>query len=247
MRVFYISDIHLPEGSAPAARRFADFVKSIPQPRDTLVLGGDIFDLFVGNKKIFRQKFSGPLQAIRGAGERGVTVHYLEGNHDFHLASAFAHTPSFHFHTDDFSFNADGKRFYVSHGDLIDEEDKGYRLLRAVTKNRPFQLFVQAIPNIVVDKIGNWSSRHSRKYTRTEGMGGENQKRIRGLYLEFAKEKVKQGANFVLVGHSHLRDQIQIQEEGKSGEYINLGYSADSLNYAVWAEGEERFTLKQYP
>ena len=246
MRVFFISDIHLADGTSPAARRFVDFLKKIPAKGDILVLGGDIFDLFVGNKRIFRQKFATVLGAIRGAAKNGTTIYYLEGNHDFHLGAAFAKTPSFHFEEDDFSFPAEGKCFYVSHGDLIDPEDKGYRLLRAVTKNEAFRLFVNAIPNSLVDKLGNWSSRHSRKYTLTEGLDGEKQKRIRKLYLDFAKERVKLGADFVLIGHSHLADQIQIEARGRKGEYVNLGFSAEYLPYGEWKRGEAGFSLKRH-
>jgi UDP-2,3-diacylglucosamine hydrolase len=247
MRVFYISDIHLADGSSSAARRFVKFLKGIPAKGDILVLGGDIFDLFVGNKKIFRQKFASVLGAIRGAANGGSTIYYLEGNHDFHLGAAFAKTPNFHFEEDDFSFSADGKCFYISHGDLIDPEDKGYRLLRAVTKNDAFRLFVNAIPNILVDKLGNWSSRHSRKYTRTDGLDSDKQKRIRKLYLEFAKERVKLGADFVLIGHSHLADQIKIEARERHGEYVNLGFSAEALPYGEWQKGQVSFSVKHYP
>ncbi|MGZ3693864.1 MAG: UDP-2,3-diacylglucosamine diphosphatase [Bdellovibrionota bacterium] len=249
MRVFFISDIHLSDGTTAAARRFVSFLKEVPKAGDILVLGGDIFDLFVGNKRIFRQKFANVLGAIRETAKNGTTVYYLEGNHDFHLGAAFAKTPHFHFREDDFSFQFGGKSFYVSHGDLIDPEDKGYRLLRAVTKNDAFRLFVKAIPNTLVDKIGNWSSRHSRKYTRTEGIGNEKQQRIRKLYLDFAKERVRLGADFVLIGHSHLRDQISIGTESgrQKGEYINLGFSASDLPYGLWQEGAKSFELKHYP
>jgi UDP-2,3-diacylglucosamine hydrolase len=246
MRVFYVSDLHLSGGQSPAADRFVKFMQ-LPQPNDVVVLGGDIFDLYVGDKRVFREKFAPALAAIRASALRGVEVHFLEGNHDFHLQGSFAGLPNFHFHTDDFSLNPGERRFYFSHGDLIDPEDKGYRLLRAITKNRLFRLFVFLVPNFFVDKIGNWSSHQSRKYNQAERMGQEQQKRIRGLYLEFAKQKVRAGAGSVLIGHSHLPDQVAIAEGGRGGEYINLGFSSEYLPYAEWQAGESRFTIKRYP
>lgn len=246
MRVFYVSDLHLSGGQTPAADRFVNFLQTL-EPQATVVLGGDIFDLYVGNKRVFREKFAAVLAAIRAAALRGVRVHFLEGNHDFHLQGSFAGLPNFQFHTCDFTIEASGKAFYFSHGDLIDPEDKGYRFLRAVTKNLPFRVFVWLVPNFLVDKIGNWSSHQSRKYNQTERMGPEQQKRIRDLYLGFAKEKVRGGASSVLIGHSHLPDQVQIQEGASHGEYVNLGYSSETLLYAEWSEGKECFTLKCYP
>lgn len=243
MRLFYLSDLHLADDSSPAAARFIGFLGKLPQKQDRLVLGGDIFDLFVGNKRVFRKKFAGVLAAIKKASERGVEIHYLEGNHDFHLAGTFAGLSRFHFHADEFSLRFGKKQFYFSHGDLIDPEDKGYRLLRASTKNFAFRAFVATVPNFMVDKIGNWSSHQSRKYNQTERMATEQQVRLRGLYLEFAKAKAGEGADYILIGHSHLPDNVSFPE----GQYVNLGFSGEHLPYAEWSEGEKAIAVKHYP
>ncbi|MGZ6358773.1 MAG: UDP-2,3-diacylglucosamine diphosphatase, partial [Bdellovibrionota bacterium] len=197
MKVFFLSDLHLDSGSSPAAMRFVQFLASEPKRGEILLLGGDIFDLLVGNKRIFRTRFASVLNAITEAGARGVQVHYLEGNHDFHFAGLFRGQGNVHVHTADFAIPE--RAIWVSHGDLIDKEDKGYRFLRFVTKNAPFRAFVWSMPEALVDFIGSRSSGASRKYTsgRVENEGTE---RLRRIYFEFAGAKIREGYRHVLVG-----------------------------------------------
>jgi UDP-2,3-diacylglucosamine hydrolase len=245
--VFYLSDLHLTDGDSPAAIRLADFLHSRPVKGDTVILGGDVFDLFIGAKTVFRRKFALVLGAIRALDERGVEVYYLEGNHDFHVGEVFGGWEGVRVETGDFEIQADGARIYVSHGDLIDEEDRGYRLLRAITRSLPFQIFLRAIPGAIVDGLGKWSSRTSRRYNNAEKVDDARAQRLRALYLAFAHQQVAAGARHVLVGHSHLADQVTISVSGNRGEYLNLGFSSDVLLYAELPSGALAFERRSYP
>jgi UDP-2,3-diacylglucosamine hydrolase len=242
VKVFFLSDLHLETGFSPAAVRFTGFLASQLARGDILLLGGDIFDLLVGDKQLFRERFRPVLDELTAAASRGVQEHYLEGNHDFHFAGIFAGQSKIQIHRDDFELPT--RKIYVSHGDLIDEEDKGYRFLRAATKNAPFRAFVAALPGRAVDFIGSRSSGASRKYTsgRVENEGTD---RLRKLYSEFARTKVGKGFQHVLVGHSHLQDQVALECGGNRGEYVNLGFSADVLRYAVLEAGASRFEIHE--
>lgn len=240
MKVFFLSDLHIHSGDDPTASRFVQFLRSEPSPGDLLVLGGDIFDLLVGSKRVFRARFAPVLEALRDCTNRGVRLHYLEGNHDFHFAGIFRGFINVTVHRKDFELEAHGHRIWVSHGDLIDREDKGYLFLRAATKNLPFRVFVKAMPGALVDWIGSRSSGASRKYT-TERVENEGTARLRKIYLDFAREKVREGYRHVLVGHSHLQDQVELG----GGEYVNLGFSAEKLLVAVLEKGMERFGIRE--
>ena len=245
MRVFFLSDLHLEHGDSPAARRFCSFFVSEPKRGDMVLLGGDIFDLLVGNKAVFRSRYQLVLAALTEAGARGVQIFYLEGNHDFHFAGLFSGQTNVLVHTEDFSISLpQGRRIWVTHGDLIDEEDSGYRFLRAATKNAPFRAFVRAMPGMLVDWIGSRSSGASRKYTsgRVENEGTD---RLRRIYLDYARGKVREGYRHVLVGHSHLRDQVLIEEGDSRGEYLNLGFCSDRLLFAVLEPGSEFFAQRE--
>lgn len=246
MRAFFLSDLHLRSGDDDASRRFARFLREVPAAGDTLILGGDIFDLFVGNKPVFRRKFAEVLASLCALAGRGVRVYYLEGNHDFHVRGVFGEEPGVKVRADEFSLEWQGRRLLISHGDLIDPEDRAYRLLRAVTRHPLFRAFVCLFPGAWIDAIGNASSKKSREYNHTDAGGEAGRARLRRLYLDFARAKVAEGFDHVLVGHSHLRDQITIEAAEKTGEYVNLGFSARELLYACLEEGAPAFSLRSF-
>lgn len=243
MRVFFLSDIHLRDGEGPQAARLVSFLSSEPATGDVVLLGGDIFDLLVGDKRVFRARFAPVLAAIEAAGTRGVEVHYLEGNHDFHFAGMFEGKKNVRVHFDDYAFTAHNRRVVVSHGDLIDKSDYGYRFLRWFTKNLFFELFVRLMPDFFVDFVGRTSSNKSRDYTTQKGSDLQLE-RVRNMYVSFAREKIRTGTDHVLVGHSHLRDQVAVKDGPHIGEYVNLGYAADRLLYGVLEQGADKFSLR---
>ncbi|MFL5813288.1 MAG: UDP-2,3-diacylglucosamine diphosphatase, partial [Bdellovibrionia bacterium] len=107
---------------------------------DTFVLAGDVFDLFIGAKSVYINRYQAFFDELRRAGERGVSLHYIEGNHDFLLRRAFEGIPRLKLHTEDFSIEMGGKRFFLAHGDLANRADYLYRALRIFLRS-PFIRF----------------------------------------------------------------------------------------------------------
>lgn len=246
MRIFYLSDLHLRDEREKNSQRLISFLKEKPQAGDTLILGGDIFDLFIGDKPYFRQKFSQILNAIQNISQKGCRVYYLEGNHDFHLNGIFDSQVNVEIMSDDFWIDMAGKKILVSHGDLIDEEDIGYRWLRRITRSFPLRILLKILPGSMIGGIGDWSSHKSRQYNDVEKISPERKERTRNLFKNFARQKIMDGADFVLIGHSHLRDQISIRVGERQGEYINLGFSSQTLLYGHWQADRNAFLIDQY-
>lgn len=235
-----MSDLHLRDGDGPQAQRFCRFLDQVPQKNDTLVLGGDIFDLFVGNKEVFRQKFAPVLGSILSAAQRGIIIFYLEGNHDFHFRSLFDGA-KIQVRSEDFGIEVDQKKIWISHGDLIDPEDRGYRFLRWFLRTPVLRALIWLLPGGCIHVIGNRSSETSRKYN--EGRIDENTKqRLRNLYTNFAKQQISSGWKFVFVGHSHIFDHVNLG----SGFYVNLGFDSDSVVFGSIAEGSQVVEIHRF-
>ena len=56
------------------------------------------------------------LAKIREAGERGVAIHYIEGNHDFLLAKALAGIPGLQLHDSSVSLTLERPRYWIRLG-----------------------------------------------------------------------------------------------------------------------------------
>jgi UDP-2,3-diacylglucosamine hydrolase len=226
MSVFFISDLHLRTPQDKVAKLFLKFLSAVPVAGDHLILGGDLFDLFVGNKPAFTEPFSVFIAAISALPKRGVTVYYAEGNHDFQLKNVFG--SDVNIHADTFAITLPGVKICVSHGDRIDPQDHGYHLLRFVTRSLPVKALVKTFPNKLLRQLGEWSSRQSRKYNNADRLPTQQIERSKNLFRTFAQAKWAEGFDWVFLGHSHLADHWQ--SNGKN--YINLGYSEQALLYA---------------
>jgi UDP-2,3-diacylglucosamine hydrolase len=220
MGFYFISDLHLRSAKEPVAQYLEKFLKTIPQPGDTLVLGGDIFDLFVGNKSAFKDAFSGVLAAIEACATRSIKIFYAEGNHDFQLSGIFTHQ-DIKICDDAFALEINARKIWIAHGDRIDPEDYGYKLLRFTTRTFLVRALIWILPNPWLRAIGQWSSRQSRKYNSVERLSSARSQRTRNLFIDYAAAKWAEGFDWVLLGHSHLADsQINGQQY-----YINPGFS----------------------
>lgn len=240
MNFYYLSDLHLQDGNSVQAKRFCTFLLTVPQRGDVVVFGGDIFDLFIGNKRVFRERFAAILDALEKLSVDGVRLIYLEGNHDFQVQSALG-KGKIEIQTGDFPLVVGEKKFWISHGDLIDPEDRGYRFLRWITRSLPVRILIWLLPGGAIDAIGNRSSKESRKYNERR-VSEKTKARLRGLYYSFAEEKFAQGYSYVLVGHSHIRD---LRESAK-GVYVNLGISSEHVPFAHFRVDQNTLELKSF-
>lgn len=239
MRLLFTSDLHLTRADSARRKLWVRFLDEIPQENDWLVLGGDIFDLFVGNKAVFCDAFADELDALKRALKRGVRLAYLEGNHDFHLQGVLANTPGdWRVEADAFTLDLEGVKIWVDHGDLVDPEDLGYRLLRVFSRSVFGRALVRLLPDLFFARFGEWSSRQSRKYNNLGRLPEARQEHTRRLFQAHASERLESGYDFVLMGHSHLPQEYR---SASGGIYINLGYNSEKIPYLeIFGPGKYR-------
>jgi UDP-2,3-diacylglucosamine hydrolase len=249
MRLLVVSDLHVSGPDDPLYASLLRLLGERTRPGDVVVLAGDLFDLFVGNKQVFVRRYSEFLQALRDAGSRGVELHYIEGNHDFHIRHAFRGIPGLKVHPQEVSFQLHGKRFFVAHGDLVDREDVGYRVLRGFFRSPIMKAFVAAAPDRWIEGIGRKSSETSRrKGPRLPSQLPANQvERLRRIYRSYAAERLAEGFDFVVLGHCHDLDEMRFQIGGRPGQYINVGYPRVHGSFLSWNPDEMEIYREPMP
>ena len=167
--------------------------------------------------------------------EQGVEMHYLAGNHDFALGSFFDEYLDIKTWQEEFTFELDGKKFYLFHGDGVVRNDTAYRMLRRILRNPFNQKFFRWIHPDVGMPLARLVSGTSRKYTNQM-----NEERDEKDYIEFAEQKFKEGYNYVMMGHRH-NPLIHTNDENI---YINLGDWINKFTYAHF-DGKE-LTLQTF-
>lgn len=236
--IYFISDVHLGHEPRPQDKLREDkllaFLQSIKHDCDTLVIAGDLFDFWFEYTTVVPKYYYRTLTALHEMKQSGIEIVYLMGNHDFGHKSFFEEELGIKIYRDDVECLLAGKRFYLSHGDGKSYNDTGYKLLKKIMRN-PIALWIYCKfhPDWGI-WLAHGSSKKSRQYTAEKNYGESD-----GM-KDFAKAKLEQGFDFVIMGHRHKAEKIQY---GK-GYYINLGEWLRKPTYGTF-NGEE-FELKRY-
>ncbi len=252
MALYAVSDLHLLDQHVPLLGSLNRLVRTRVSTGDVLVLAGDIFELYVGDKKIFRERFSSLLDSLREAGGRGAQIHFIEGNHDFQLRQALEAIPNCTWHEEEVKLQLAGKNFYLAHGDRVDLEDRGYQFLRAFLRSAPMRTFIRVAPGRVLDAIGKKASKLSQSARQDTSLRDgitsahfekylprpERLERLRAIYREFARARFEEGHDYVVLGHCHDADSWDTTVQGRVCQYRNLGFPRVHGGALVWADAE---------
>ena len=158
---YFVSDIHIVNAKDPKAELFATALDDMAKDATHLLLLGDIFDLWVGSSQYFAKEFSPIVSRIKHMVDKGIEVHYVEGNHDFHLEEFWKDQLGVHVHHSDHDLTLGKIKVRVEHGDFINPDDKAYFVWRKFMRS-PFLKTAAAIaPGAFTAWIGENLSRAS--------------------------------------------------------------------------------------
>jgi len=245
MKGSVISDIHIKGPKEKSYRLLLAFLsqKEVKESSTWYFLG-DIFDLMVGNHQEYLETFPKFFDHIGEFLKEGGTIHYLEGNHDFHLELLFLNffklknipSNNFFYHQEAFKQNLNGKSYYFCHGDDIQTGDFGYKFLKVVLRNKVSGFIINKLMSFsLLQKIGVLMSGNSRKYNISKYESDSGQNYVKDRFRKFAGEFLKKNKfDFLICGHSHVIDEYLL----KGGKFINIGFPPISKKYLL-IDGEE--------
>lgn len=230
-RVLIVADAHIPldgrAGSDEMIRRFGEMVDHYADSLQTLVLLGDLFDFWYEWRHVVPKRAFPLLHRFRGLVDRGVSVHYFAGNHDFRLAGFLQNEVGIELHMDEWEAEFDGRRYWFHHGDGLARSDVSYRRMKRVFRNPIAQkLFGSIIHPDLALNLGRTTSETGRK--KHEQLGG----RIwppQSEYLETAQRVIGADYDVVVIGHTHTAADVEL----KGGHFHNPGAWGDDGSYSV--------------
>ncbi len=224
-KAWFISDLHIQDEDESNSQKLLLFLHSLEnqsRPGTHLFLVGDIFDLWIEKHSYFIEKYPKIVNAIRVLVARGIEVHYFEGNHDLYLRKFWQQEVGVKVHDGPEFFNLGSVKIRVEHGDLMNPDDKGYLFLKKVLQSAPVKLIAQKLPSSGVRWIGERASRASRHYTSNQKKLDANH--IKRFMHRYADEVVHEPpVDYLISGHTHLRDVYEMDREGDQVFSINLG------------------------
>jgi UDP-2,3-diacylglucosamine hydrolase len=239
MRKVFIADAHLKSERDENYRTLLRFLATLEGNTDTLFILGDLFEFWIGYRRIPFSNYSPLLEQLRKLVSSGVRIVYFEGNHDFHMGPYFTETLQAEVHTGPTIVNLDGKRVFICHGDQINSRDYGYRLLRALLHSSISKALIPLVPAAVTSFFAERMSQQSSK------KHGHRQLRwdYAAILREFAAGRFSEGCEVVIAGHFHL-PFLERSADGGERVLLSLGDWISQFSYGEWLDGE--LSLKIY-
>ena len=158
---------------------------------------GDIFHYFIAHPKFETPAIARFLEAVEKLAARGVSVTYVEGNREFFLRGSYVEH-YFREVCDEQSFEQGGRRFLLTHGDLLNERDLPYRFWRFLSKNAVSRAAVAFIPK----RAGNRFVWNVEAHLYRSNFKHKARLPV-DIIRSFAERRFREGIDVLLLGHFH--------------------------------------------
>ena len=239
-KIYFASDFHLglKTGSPPVERekKVVSWLNSVKADAREIWLLGDVFDFWWEYKQVVPRGFTRFLGTVSSITDSGIPVHFFTGNHDMWVTDYFSEECGMMIHTSPLTTTFDGKKFHLAHGEGLGTNDKGYKVLLAVFRNKPLRALYSSLHPTIGMGIGHKWSLSSRlaKGIRKEYLGEENEDLVRYARSVMQNENI----DYFIFGHRHLGMMLELKEGSR---ILFLGDWIKSGSYGVWDGSELRF------
>lgn len=231
-KIYFLSDFHLgaPDRQASLVRekKIVAFFDSIKKDAALIIIAGDIFDFWYEYKTVIPKGYTRLLGKLAEITDMGIAVKLFAGNHDMWMKSYFSEELNIPVYFEPQTFEWNGKKFYIGHGDGLGPGDHGYKFIKKIFRNKFCQwLFGQLHPGMGM-RLANYFSRKSRQKTGDADsvfLGEENE-----WLIIYCKEVLsKEHFDFFVFGHRHYPLDFSLSPRSR---YINLGDWITNFTYA---------------
>jgi UDP-2,3-diacylglucosamine hydrolase len=231
---YVISDIHLGHASAATERLLLSFLRALPGRAASLMINGDLFEFWFEWKTVVPRSGVRVLAALMDLRDAGLPVTMLAGNHDCWGGDVLREA-GVDFQLGPWMGTLGGWRARVEHGDgLRAKEDRGYRALRRVLRNRLAIRAFRSLHPDLASRLAMGSSHASRTY----------QPRDHGRGLRAVAESTllaDPSLELLVFGHSHVAALERVQN---GNVYANAGSWLDAPTFL--AITPERIALRHW-
>lgn len=231
-KIYFLSDFHLgaPDHASSLERekKVVSFLESIRGKAAAIFIVGDIFDFWFEYKKAVPRGYTRLLGKLADLTDSGVPVEVFVGNHDMWMSGYFEQELNIPVHHHPKTYEWNGKKFYIGHGDGLGPGDHGYKFIKKIFRNPVCQWLFGILHPTWGIGLANYFSKKSRVKTGSsdEHFLGEDNEWLIVYSREVLKEK---HFDYFIFGHRHYPIDFEL---GNGSRYINLGDWIRNFTYA---------------
>lgn len=235
-KVFFISDAHLGSWAfrhkRAQERRLVSFLDNIKDKAEAVYMLGDMFDFWYEYRFAVPKGYTRFLGKIAELTDLGVEVHYFTGNHDIWAYNYLERECGVILHTKPMTTEIYGNIFYLAHGDEVEVQKKGFRIIRSIFHNRLCQFLFSSLHPRWGIWFGQMWAKHSR-LKRPDGLELPYQGEDKETQVVWAKQYSKShpDINYFIFGHRHIELDLMLS---RTVRIFILGDWINQFTYAVY-------------
>lgn len=219
---YVISDAHLGVASPEIEKSLVAFLRSLAGKAGSLLINGDLFDFWFEWKSVIPRGSFRALAALADLRDSGLPILWIAGNHDCWGGEVLRDDIGVDYHVGAWNGSLAGWHARVEHGDgLREKEDRGYRAVRPIMRNRLAIKAFRALHPDWASSLANGSSGASRTYrSRDEGRG------LREIAMR--ELEARNDLELLIYGHSHV---AALEKSPTGGVFANAGSWLDAPTF----------------
>jgi len=234
-----ISDVHLGTYGAHA-KELLYYLQSIKP--GTLILNGDIIDIWQFRKRYFPKPHLQVIKKILSLAAKGTRVYYITGNHDEKLRKFSPMKLGNISVIDKLTLNLDGRRAWIFHGDVFDASIQHTKWIAKLGGwGYDFLILLNRFINWWLVKMGR------PKYSLSKKIKNSVKKAV-SFITDFeetaAQLAIENSFDYVLCGHIHQPQMRTVEHKGGRTLYLNSGDWIENLTALEYNQGQ--WTMMEY-
>jgi UDP-2,3-diacylglucosamine hydrolase len=232
----YVGDVHLVLDD-PALDQFLCFLDQLGRDCSQIVFTGDLFTVWLGRRELEQPHHKTVLSKLSELRARGVVLRYIEGNHDFRIASSPAAECFDEVCDETLSQSFGGLRILVAHGDLANSEDRRYRRWRRFARSA----LIWGLFNLLPKRCRIGLAEAAERRMRSTNLDHKREFPTDQV-LAYAASFLEAGHDAVIMGHFHEEREFLIGGDQGPGRVVVLPeWKGSRRHLEVNAAGELKF------
>ncbi len=229
MRCLFISDAHYPKSKAVEEFLLLNYSRF-----DKIFIIGDLFEFYYGYKNFLYPHHMGLINILKHISKKQ-ELFLFEGNHEYKLEN-IKHFLNANIIKHSLDMKIDNLKIHMEHGDMVDKNDKSYRLFRTVLKNPITLGVIDRIPFDFLLYMSKKASAFSKKRLKNK-----RYRRVDFALEDYAGKLIKNGNDVVILAHTHN----PVKKKIENGIYINCGDFFKTFSYVTYSTNDG-FMMKYY-
>jgi len=213
----FVSDLHLDDARPHIVADFERFCAGEARQADALYVLGDLFEAYIGDDDdaALNARIA---DALHGAADAGVPVHFIVGNRDFLLGEDYARRCGMHLLDDGVDIDLYGTPTLILHGDVLCTDDAAYLAFRKQVRDPAWQAAFLARPLAERRAFAAQARDASRAHTSQTDMA------IMDVSQSAVEHALRQtGVARMIHGHTHRPAIHDFMLDGEPAQRIVLG------------------------